>query len=117
MPKVISYTPDWLSGNSPAQGIFSPTESQRGSLQALSEAAKRKSRSGPRRVIARRGTEIFVAVGKEIRWGDLVQLKEDFYQGNNVVGEGSTHGAGNDESMSKTSYKVGRFILGRARKH
>lgn len=31
---------------------------------------------GPRRTIARRGTEVFIAVGKEIRWADLVYLKE-----------------------------------------
>lgn len=34
------------------------------------------AKPGPRRTIARRGTEIFTAVGKEIRWADLVYLKE-----------------------------------------
>ena len=33
---------------------------------------------GPNRTIARRGTEIFVAAGKQIRWTDLVSLKDDF---------------------------------------
>lgn len=46
---------------------------------------------GPYRTIARRGTEIFVAVGKEIRWADLVYLKENW-----------------DELQSKTPRKAGK---------
>src|SRR5438045_5155918 len=39
-------------------------------------SSKRRPISGPRRTIAHRGTEIFVAVGKEIRWADLARLKD-----------------------------------------
>ena len=34
--------------------------------------------TGPRRTIARRGTEIFVVVGNQIRWSDLCMLKDDW---------------------------------------
>ncbi|KAI9734074.1 MAG: hypothetical protein M1818_007012 [Claussenomyces sp. TS43310] len=81
MPKVISYTPAWLSGPAPGSTIFAPdatknTSEQAGPYSALSDSAKRNAKPGPRRTIARRGTEIFTAVGKEIRWADLVYLKE-----------------------------------------
>ena len=33
---------------------------------------------GPRRTIARRGTEVFVANGREIRWADLVTMKDNW---------------------------------------
>ena len=33
---------------------------------------------GPNRTIAKRGTEVFIAAGKQIRWTDLVSLKSDF---------------------------------------
>ncbi len=33
---------------------------------------------GPTRTMARRGTEIFVVVGKHIRWTDLVSLKDGY---------------------------------------
>ncbi|PMD40443.1 hypothetical protein L207DRAFT_565900 [Hyaloscypha variabilis F] len=78
MPKVISYTPAWLSKPNPGHEIFTtktmgaPTASSNGSTASSKRAAK----PGPRRTIARRGTEVFIAVGKEIRWADLVYLKE-----------------------------------------
>lgn len=39
---------------------------------------KKKAVPGPRRTIAKRGSEIFVAVGKEIRWADLVYQKDTY---------------------------------------
>lgn len=38
--------------------------------------SKYNANPGPKRTIARRGAEVFVAVGKEIRWADLVYVKE-----------------------------------------
>jgi len=77
MPKVISYTPAWLSKPNPGHEIFAPSSKDVNypSLSAVS-TGKKGPKPGPRRTIARRGTEIFVAVGKEIRWADLVYLKE-----------------------------------------
>ncbi|KAM0256453.1 hypothetical protein ACHAQJ_004978 [Trichoderma viride] len=77
MPKVKCYSAAWLSKNAPGNQLFEPSaESLRS--RALSSPSRKKQIPGPRRTIARRGTEAFVAVGKEIRWGDLVYLKEEW---------------------------------------
>ncbi|CAO2652111.1 Nn.00g003940.m01.CDS01 [Neocucurbitaria sp. VM-36] len=70
MPKVLSYTPDWLSRPNPGYHLFSPKQSNGNG------AAARKRDAGPRKTIATRGSEIFVAAGNELRWADLVNLKE-----------------------------------------
>ena len=75
MPKILSYTPPWLSRPSPGFNCFS-AESQNENAYYGSE--KRPPALGPRRRIAVRGTEIFVARGKEIRWADLSHLKDDW---------------------------------------
>ncbi|CAM1502911.1 Fc.00g076870.m01.CDS01 [Cosmosporella sp. VM-42] len=79
MPKVKSYSAAWLSKNAPGHGLFEPSpETSR--PRGLSEpyGSKKLSVAGPRRTIARRGTEVFVAVGREIRWGDLAYLKDEW---------------------------------------
>lgn len=70
MPKVLSYTPDWLSRPSPGYHLFAPKQTNGNGV-----AAKKKD-FGPKKTIATRGSEIFVAVGNELRWADLVNLKE-----------------------------------------
>ncbi|PFH55241.1 hypothetical protein XA68_10296 [Ophiocordyceps unilateralis] len=80
MPKVKQFSAAWLSGNAPGRQLFEPsTESLRYRALSPSFASKKQQPTcGPRRTIARRGTEVFVAVGKEIRWGDLVYLRDDW---------------------------------------
>ncbi|KAK1599022.1 nuclear pore complex protein An-Nup82 [Colletotrichum navitas] len=77
MPKVKSYSAPWLS-HGPGHQLFAPSSDA--ASKALSVPSpymsKKKKAPGPRRTIARRGTEVFVAVGKELRWGDLAYLKE-----------------------------------------
>lgn len=77
MPQIISYTPPWLCKPNPGWEIFTPSAKDT-AYPSLSQNAgsKREPKPGPRRTIAQRGTEVFVAVGKEIRWADLVYLKE-----------------------------------------
>lgn len=70
MPKVLSYTPDWLSRPSPGHQLFAPKQTN-----GAASPTKRKD-FGPKKTIATRGSEIFVAVGHEIRWADLVNLKD-----------------------------------------
>lgn len=70
MPKVLSYTPDWLSRPQPGYHLFAPKQS------GSNGVASKKQEASPRKTIATRGSEIFVAVGHEIRWADLVNLKE-----------------------------------------
>ncbi len=77
MPKVLSYTPAWLSKPNPGHQIFTPTPiAQAATLSATSASSRRSAKPGPRRTLAHRGSEVFIAVGKEIRWADLVYLKE-----------------------------------------
>ncbi|KAF1840152.1 uncharacterized protein K460DRAFT_297081 [Cucurbitaria berberidis CBS 394.84] len=70
MPKVLSYTPDWLSRPNPGYQLFAPKQTNGNGV-----AAKKRD-FGPRKTLATRGSEVFVAVGNEIRWADLVNLKE-----------------------------------------
>ncbi|KAI5868077.1 hypothetical protein GGS23DRAFT_10174 [Durotheca rogersii] len=74
MPKIKSYTPAWLLPPSPGHDLFSPDQAD--AHNGFPHAFKTTPQSGPRRTIARRGTEVFIAVGKEIRWVDLVYIKE-----------------------------------------
>ncbi|KAI6716088.1 hypothetical protein JHW43_001346 [Diplocarpon mali] len=78
--KIKEYTPGWLSKPSPAHEIFSSVSSKTtgAQLNGSASAGKNPAKSGPRRTIARRGTEVFIAVGKEIRWADLVYLKDSY---------------------------------------
>ncbi|KAH8726567.1 hypothetical protein GQ44DRAFT_679660 [Phaeosphaeriaceae sp. PMI808] len=70
MPKVLSFTPDWLCRPKPGYHLFAPKQSNGSRVTAP------KKESGSRKTIVTRGSEIFVAVGTEIRWADLVNLKE-----------------------------------------
>lgn len=83
MPRIISYTPAWLSRPCPGFELFN-------SAHATGRAANPKNSkqdvpSGerhafPNRTIARRGAEVFVVAGSQIRWADLSQLKEGWEQ-------------------------------------
>ncbi|OTB06874.1 hypothetical protein M426DRAFT_9301 [Hypoxylon sp. CI-4A] len=75
MPRIKSYTPAWLLPPSPGHDLFMPNPIETQSASSYTSKAA-PSTDGPRRTIARRGTEVFIAVGKEIRWADLVYLKE-----------------------------------------
>ncbi|RDL34352.1 uncharacterized protein BP5553_07480 [Venustampulla echinocandica] len=81
MPRAVGYTPAWLSKPNPGHEIFTARAAnapgtQIPSSNGFSTSRKGNSKPGPHRTIARRGTEVFIAVGKEIRWADLVYLKE-----------------------------------------
>ena len=79
MPKVKSYSAAWLSKNAPGHQLFEPSsETLRARAISPANASKRDSIPGPRRTIATRGTQAFVAAGREIRWGDLAYFKEQW---------------------------------------
>ncbi|KAJ2894738.1 hypothetical protein MKZ38_007288 [Zalerion maritima] len=78
MPSVKSYTPAWLAC-SPGADLFKPSLDQpRRSAISVSSASRTKAR----RTIARRGTEAYIAVGREIRWVDLVYLRDSWVSQN-----------------------------------
>ncbi|KAL8793185.1 MAG: hypothetical protein Q9195_004215 [Heterodermia aff. obscurata] len=85
MPKVLSYTPPWLSRPepgfqlfNPSQGTLSSTHKERRGSDYLSNGRATKPYLGPTKVIAHRGTEVFVAVDNRLRWADLCMLKDDY---------------------------------------
>ncbi|KAI1433117.1 hypothetical protein GGR50DRAFT_538739 [Xylaria sp. CBS 124048] len=78
MPKIRAYTPAWLSSPSPGHDLFTPNPTDFRNTSSYATTAD--STTGPRRTLARRGTEVFIAVGKEIRWADLVYLKEKWQE-------------------------------------
>lgn len=74
MPKIKSFAPSWLNEPAPGHKLFEQLSDDAKDSSPLPYGKKQKP--GPRRTIARRGAEVFVAAGKQIRWGDLVRLKE-----------------------------------------
>ncbi|KAL5614812.1 hypothetical protein BROUX41_004901 [Berkeleyomyces rouxiae] len=75
MPKIKGYTPSYLASGAPGNTLFAATN-EPSSPYAFKKKTNIKAQAGPRRTIARRGTELFVARGREIRWGDLAYLKD-----------------------------------------
>ncbi|KAK3368218.1 hypothetical protein B0H63DRAFT_488022 [Podospora didyma] len=100
MPRIKSFAPSWLNEPAPGHKLFEPSSDDSKIPSALAYA--RKAKQGPRRTIARRGTEVFVAVGKQIRWGDLVQLKESW----EAKHHGSSAGARFKREESTASFDI-----------
>ena len=86
MPKVINYTPPWLSRPSPGSQLFELStraeqcdhDHRQNSESHANGNGRLQEYLGPKRTIAHRGTEIFVVVDNEIRWSDLCLLKENW---------------------------------------
>ncbi|KAK8082514.1 nuclear pore complex protein An-Nup82 [Apiospora saccharicola] len=79
MPKVKAYTPAWLSRPSPGHRVFAPVAGEP-RPSTYSSSRSDISKIGPRRTIAQSGSQVYVAVGKEIRWVDLIELKEKWQE-------------------------------------
>ena len=101
MPKILSYTPSWLSRPNPGFQVFNgPQSSYVGRYHTDKRGdsgAKIEEFDGPNRTIAHRGAEIFVVVGAQIRWADLSLLKEGFEQLEATPSKGPRAGNGHTE--------------------
>ena len=75
MSRIISHTPSWLSAPSRGFDLFQAGPNTK-TPAALSNGGRKMEYRGPVKTIAHRGTEVFVVVGNEIRWSDLVALKD-----------------------------------------
>lgn len=114
MPKILSYTPSWLSRPNPGFQVFNRRKSS--STDALrrkdgaQESLNPNGYLGPDRTIARRGTEIFVVVGDQIRWADLTLLKEGLEQLQATPSKGprtaNGHTVERDDGPDDGSYRV-----------
>ncbi|KAK5123702.1 hypothetical protein LTR85_002338 [Meristemomyces frigidus] len=69
MPKILARDPSWLARPSPGFQLFRADGRQNSQSPDVRY-------EGPLRKIAHRGTEIFVAVGNELRWSELGMLKD-----------------------------------------
>ncbi|PGH13399.1 hypothetical protein AJ79_03678 [Helicocarpus griseus UAMH5409] len=84
MPKIIDYSPPWLSRPSPGATFFSGSGSERqpqfNRIAKGKDAGDTRDQSyiGPKRALARRGTEIFAVVDNQIRWSNLATLKDEW---------------------------------------
>ncbi|KAI9773712.1 MAG: hypothetical protein M1839_002046 [Geoglossum umbratile] len=87
MPRILNYTPSWLSRPAPGFSVFTPektntvTHPSRG--EGRNGSPHTQHQQSPRRKIARRGTEVFVAVGNQLRWADIQRLKTDWTETEN----------------------------------
>ena len=65
----------WLSRSSTGYDLFTKTPENPTSYPSLVAVGDEEITVGPMRVMANRGTEIFVARGNEVRCADLQDLK------------------------------------------
>lgn len=79
MPKVNSYAPAWLCRPSPGAKFLSSNSTQSPALDPQ-DASKYSPSLRPTRSIAKRGNEVFAVVDNEIRWSNLVRLKDQWQQ-------------------------------------
>lgn len=67
--KILARDLTWLSRPTPGFQLFQPDP------QSKSPKSPDVRFDGPLRKLAHRGAEVFVAVGTELRWAELEQLK------------------------------------------
>lgn len=122
MPRIISYTPAWLSRPSPGFHLFSNStlnEQEHARKPSNERNGKRNSTYvGPKRTIARRGTEVFVVVDNQIRWSDLCMLKDKWDEQQeldkrkrNAKANGESYGFHKiADDLAERFYRVGSFF-------
>jgi nucleoporin NUP82 len=110
MPKVIGYKAPWISRPAAGSRIFSdpaphsPTSPTKQRASFLDPNGT-QDYQGPRRLIARRGTEIFTVVGNSIRWADLAAVKDNWTEQRDTRGKIVTPGA-SEEQNSLPEYRA-----------
>lgn len=76
MTKIKSFAPGFLHRPAPGHKLFELPLDESKLPAAL--AYSKRGKPSPKRTIALRGSEVFVAVGKQIRWGNLAHLQESW---------------------------------------
>ena len=117
MPRVLSYTPPWLSSPSRGFDLFAQPR-HKNKARNINGASGSVASVGPYRTIAHRGTEVFVVVENEIRWSDLVLLKEKGTSDEELRrsrssrrrGSGSPEDTANQDDLEVSSYRVSHAL-------
>ncbi|THC93434.1 hypothetical protein EYZ11_007093 [Aspergillus tanneri] len=91
MPKVISYTPPWLSRPAPGASLFADTVPKAPEYPSQ-RLRKEVGYTGPTRILAKRGNEVFTVVGNQIRWSTLARLKDEWQQTKSQDRKEASHG-------------------------
>ncbi|OXV06148.1 hypothetical protein Egran_06083 [Elaphomyces granulatus] len=94
MLEAINHTPPWLCRSSGAS-LFASN---------LRLPPQKDSYEGPQRCLAKRGTEIFVVVDNELRWSNLVTLKDQWESVTKPKGNASGDSVPN--CAKKAAYRI-----------
>jgi hypothetical protein len=97
MPRIVEYTPAWLTRPSMGFEIFS-------NVAKDDKTNGTAPKSSVERLMVRRGTQIFIVVDNELRWTDLVYLK-DWYESESKAKPGRTPAA-NESNYPETIFRV-----------
>ena len=95
MQRVIERDPSWLDRFTPAAQLFKPSKEK----EPRATQSKNSPYTGPLKRIAHRGTEVFVAVGNELRWSEVTALKE-------AAEDRPFHGENGDVREGRKCYRV-----------
>ncbi|KAJ4385029.1 Nucleoporin nup82 [Neurospora sp. IMI 360204] len=111
MPKIQSFSAPWLQEPNPGHKLFE--QSEENSRLPASIAFSRNASQGPKRTIAQRGNEVFVARGREIRWGDIAYLKDAWEAHQSRTGPAShLNGDSSDSSFEVYDEETSRLPQG-----
>ncbi|KAI9927637.1 hypothetical protein ASPWEDRAFT_54310 [Aspergillus wentii DTO 134E9] len=108
MPKVISFTPPWLSRPSPGASLFSSTSAKGPEYDAANDQ-KNVEYMGPTKTQAKRGNEVFTVVDNQIRWSSLTRLKDEWQQqsrSKKASGDQKPSTNGQEKNAEQASYRV-----------
>ncbi|EAU29883.1 conserved hypothetical protein [Aspergillus terreus NIH2624] len=94
MPKVISYTPPWLSRPAPGASLFSSPSAK--APERVAQKLQQVDYPGPNRTLGKRGNEVFTVVDNQIRWSSLTRLKDEWQQQTR-----STKSSGSQDGQTK----------------
>jgi nucleoporin NUP82 len=101
MPRIVEYTPAWLTRPSMGFEIFSNAAKDDKNDKTNGSTAPKSS---VERLMVRRGTQIFIVVDNELRWTDLVYLK-DWYESESKARPGRTPAA-TESNYPETIFRV-----------
>ncbi|KLJ10973.1 hypothetical protein EMPG_09804 [Blastomyces silverae] len=107
MPKVIDYSPPWLSRPSPGATFLlssrseCPSQANRISRGKDAGDTREQRYLGPKRTLARRGTEVFAVVDNQIRWSNLSTLKDEWQAEVRQKRKGTERGRETERSLSR----------------
>ena len=111
MPEILEYTPPWLARPSPGSSIFASITNSDEGHEIHDDGAQSNGLGlsdpylGPKKLVAKRGTEVFVVVDNQVRWSDLCMLKEDY-----EAERGTRRGLRSTQNTNKLVYQVSELF-------